>query len=409
MTYNIQFDQHFEAYYDALIMDDMLSVDKEADALFDLLYLESKAKLQAEAFSATPCPTQDIETRLDAYQARPSMIANAEAAEIIEAEIYSDINTYEFAKHLEFKSELLRQSKFTIHYTPIQIKAVIDWLDLKFEVDPKVCAFVHRPDARSHIKNFMTRQTGIRHFVQNDDCDITKDGTAFTIRLHDIGSLKDLRQTTDLLAKQYGAEYRKMTIVGIELALDFYNVPSNGLLGALHKSIRYSGASDNFRIYKDVVYRDEKGKPSLPLAPFVLLQHLNDDWCMGVNRKGSPLCYRLYPKTTDHNKQPLRLAEYRLRAEVTLMGEALYGIDDHIENLSSIIKHGFKHLAFTKLSKNATAKDKEDYRQSIKPFGMQQNVISKNRNKRKLPDAVATHGELNALVKKAVDNLVRKF
>ena len=45
-----------------------------------------------------------------------------------------------------------------------KIKAVIDWLDLRFTVDPTMCKFYKEPNARSRIKELITKRTGIRHY-----------------------------------------------------------------------------------------------------------------------------------------------------------------------------------------------------------------------------------------------------
>src|SRR5699024_2291939 len=130
------------------------------------------------------------------------------------------------------------------------IKAVIDWVDLTFEVNPSTCKFADKPNARSYIKSFLTSKTGTKHYIKHDESDIDQQGLAFTIRLHDIRNNEDLLKITHLLATQYGADYLQMKISSIELSLDFYNVPSRAFLSALHKSLKYSKTAENFRIYK---------------------------------------------------------------------------------------------------------------------------------------------------------------
>lgn len=147
----------------------------------------------------------------------------------------------------------------------------------------------------------------------------------------------------------------------------------------------------------------------IPKSPFELLNQFNSDWCLGVNPKGSPLCYRLYAKTTDSNKQPLPINEHRLRVEVTLNREFLTDANCRLSNLSHIIRLGFKHLSFTKLDEKASEEMKVDYKQNIDHFGIEQNTMSKNRNKRSLTNGVKTHSELNSLVSKAIFNLCRQL
>lgn len=213
----------------------------------------------------------------------------------------------------------------------------------------------------------------------------------------------------DLLEKQYGAETHRMKIRNIELSLDFYNANNRGLLSALHKSLRYQATADNFRIYK-YVREDIRNKFNpIPHSPLMLLKRFNHDWCLGVNPKGSPLCYRLYVKTTDSNRQPLPTEDHRLRVEVTLDQTILKNTDFSIKNLQNIIKQGFKFLTFTELDKAVTNAFKESYDEIIKPYGKEQKARNVNRNKRSLQDGIKTHAELNSIVSKAIFNLCRKF
>ncbi|MDI9750946.1 hypothetical protein QM274_01640 [Acinetobacter baumannii] len=408
MTTNIQLNRQQEAYYDAIALGDQYAIDTEEAALFELMLHDLIHNSSCKFFKITKKTTTEVEhALLDAYQSRVQV--NANAWQVLEAEIMSDINTYEFEQKIEFKNPKLIEKGFSIRHTPIRIKAVIDWLDLSFEVAPKICKFAFKKNARSFIKSFLTSKTGTKHYVKPDESDINQAGLLFTIRLHNLSSKEDLLKITHLLATQYGADPLKMAVTNIELSLDFYNAPNRGLLSALHKSLKYITTADNFRIYKYMQGDSRNKLTPVPKSPLALLKLFNRDWCMGVNPKGSPLCYRLYPKTTDSNKQPLPSNEHRLRVEVTLNHEVLKGIDNHLSNLTQIIKSGFKHLTFTELKKDASSEDKTDYREQIQPFGMEHENISKNRNKRTLLSTIKTHAKLNKIVGKAVSNLCRKF
>lgn len=147
----------------------------------------------------------------------------------------------------------------------------------------------------------------------------------------------------------------------------------------------------------------------IPKSPLVLLNRFHNDWCLGVNPKGSQHCYRLYPKTTDSNKRPLPMNEHRLRVEVTLNRDFLTDKNCHLSNLPKIIKSGFKLLTFTKLDEKSSNEMRKNYNQDIDHFGMEQIMLSANRNKRSLAEGVKTHSELNSLVSKAISNLCRLF
>ncbi|MQW91940.1 hypothetical protein GFH30_00880 [Acinetobacter wanghuae] len=401
-------DQHCselsESFYDAVKSCDEQRMNTNGNYLFEFLVKETLQNSSGKhlTFSERTGITE-LHTFLDAYQRRLQI--NADVAEIIEAEIYSSVSSYSIEKRMDFENPELSEKGFSINFKPIQIKAVIDWLDLSFEVNPSKCTFAHKPNARSLIKSFLTLKTGTRHYVKADESHIAQEHLTFTIRLHDIKHKNDVLKIAELLARQYGADISQMKIANIELSLDFYHAPSKAMLSALHKSLRYEATADNFRIYK-FVKEDIRNKFNpVPHAPSMLLKRFNKDWCLGVNPKGSPLCYRLYVKTTDSNKQPLPLEEHRLRVEVTL-NNGRFEVKDHsIENLANIIKKGFKFLSFTRLNSHPPSKLKEYYEERIKPFG-QETIKHK---KGSLEDGIQPYSELNKLVSKAVFNLSRNF
>lgn len=398
----------FESFYEAMATCDEQAINIEGDKLFNFLVMDmlQNSSGRSLTFSERTGITE-LHTFLDAYQQRLEI--NADVAETIEAEIHSNISSYSFEKHMVFKNPELGEKGYSINFKPIQIKAVIDWLDLSFEVNPSHCSFAHKPNARSYIKSFLTMKTGKKHYVKHDDSDINQEGLVFTVRLHDIKNKADLLMIASLLEKQYGAETYRMKIHNIELSLDFYNANNRGLLSALHKSLRYQSTADNFRIYKYVKADIRNKFNPVPHSPLMLLKRFNHDWCLGVNPKGSPLSYRLYVKTTDSNKQPLPTKDHRLRVEVTLDQAILKETDCSIKNLQNIIKQGFKFLTFTELDKTAPNAFKESYDEIIKPYGKEQKVRNVNRNKRSLQDGIKTHAELNSIVSKAIFNLCRKF
>lgn len=408
MTSYIQFNTSLNSLYVAIATCEEYTSNREANLVFDSMLKDLFEHSSGKYFTVSEkTRKQDEDALLKAYQKRVQV--NADAWTLIEAEFLSNISSYCFDKHMEFKNELLKKKDYSIKFTPIKIKAVIDWLDLTFEVNPSICKFAYKPNARSYIKSFLTAKTGTRHYVKHDESDIAQNDLTFTIRLHDIRSKDDLLKIAHLLKIQYGADTLTMKISGIELSLDFYNVPNRAFLSALYKSLRYSKTAKNFRIYKFIKDDIRNKFTPVPKSPFVLFNRFNNDWCLGVNPKGSPLCYRLYAKTTDSNKQPLPNDEHRLRVEVTLNRDFLTDIDCLLSSLPNIIKRGFKHLTFTKLDQKTPKELKVSYAQNIDPYGMEQYTISMNRNKRTLADGIKTHSELNNLISKATTNLCRQF
>jgi hypothetical protein len=328
--------------------------------------------------------TADVHALLDALQARV-------ADNVKDAKLYSPINVESFA-------------------SVQKVKAVIDWLDLRFTVDPTRCQFYKAPDARSCIKEFLTKRTGIRHYIAFDDSHITQDDASFTIRLHDVGNKKDLKVITDLLVKQYGAQREEMTIEAIELSLDFYGCNDGAaMVIKLHKAMRYPADARLLRIYKTKGTRQD-----IPTSPHALYELIEDGYNIGMgDHRSDAFCVRVYFKRTDKGGQALPKDQHRARIELTLRKSA-FNKDEEIslqlDNLPKIIACGFKKMQFTHLSKRAMSIDKDQYFTQVKPFGKEQaDSLSISRNKRNLPDAIASFAWLNEVKRNAVKDLAKKF
>lgn len=327
-------------------------------------------------------PTAEVHVLLDALQARV-------ADNVKDAELYRPINVEPFAS--------------------VQtIKAVIDWLDLRFTVDPTVCEFYKAPDAHSRIKGFITKRTGTRHYIASDENHITQDGASFTIRLHDVRNKKDLKVITDLLVEQYGAQREAMTIEAIELSLDLYGGDSSAMVIKLHKAMRYPADARLLRTYKTKGTRQD-----ITTTTHALYELIEDGHNIGMgDHRSDVFCVRVYFKRTDNRGQHLPKDQHRARIEVTLTKLAcVYSdIDLHISNLSKIITCGFKKMQFTHLSKRATSTEKDKYFTQVKPFGKEQaDNLSINRHQRSLPDAIESFAWLNEVKRNAVKDLAKKF
>lgn len=324
--------------------------------------------------------TARLNKALDAYQER--LVNNAK-----DAEVYYPINVAPFAG-------------------VTRTQAVIDWFDLRFTVDPTMCKFYKEPSARSRIKEFITKRTGIRHYLAPDESHIAQDDTSFTIRLHDISNRKDLKAITDLLTGQYGAKREAMTIEAIELSFDFYDGDSSAIVIKLHKALQYPVDAKLFRTYKFK-------RQDIPTTPHRLYDLIKNGYNIGMgDHRNDVFCVRVYFKRTDKGGQPLPIKEHRARIEVTLHKSIFINdsIDLHLNNLPEIIAHGFEKMQFTKLSKRAKPMEKDTYFTQVKPFGQEQvTMLSMSGHKRNLPDSIGTYSLLNSSKSSAVKNLKRKF
>ncbi len=299
-------------------------------------------------------------------------VANAKQADNLETLIYSNINSYDFKA------------------MGIKIKAQVDFLDLYFEID--------KDSTRHDIKKFLTEKTGITHYISE-----FKNG--FIIRLHDMNSIDQLRRRIQHL-NHFKCKGDSFRIMEIELAIDFYRFKHKALVTALLKSIRLPSTATNFRIFKSQLGVFNP----IPTMPLTLMKKVQNGYNIGINHKDADEYWHLYVKTTDHNKQPLHESEWRIRAEKNIKRNILSSMNNRLVNLKSILLEGFKGLKFTQLEATAPQHLKTLYRESVQPFGLEQEVYyDRYRHKRALPEYIKSNTHLNQIVSSAVYNLIRNF
>ncbi len=299
-------------------------------------------------------------------------VANAKQADDLETLIYSNINSYDFKA------------------MGIKIKAQVDFLDLYFEID--------KDSTRHDIKKFLTEKTGITHYISE-----FKNG--FIIRLHDMNSIDQLRRRIQHL-NHFKCKGDSFRIMEIELAIDFYRFKHKALVTALLKSIRLPSTATNFRIFKSQLGVFNP----IPTMPLTLMKKVQNGYNIGINHKDADEYWHLYVKTTDHNKQPLHESEWRIRAEKNIKRNILSSMDNRLDNLRKILLDGFKGHKFTQLETTAPQPLKNLYRDSVQPFGLEQEVhYSRHRHKRALPEFIKSNTDLNQIVSSAVHNLIRNF
>ena len=363
--------------------------ERELESEFEwMLYqrlIDMRCKPKKTLTISTQTPTAQMNETLDELQSR--VMEHVAESQRFEDEIYSDINTEAYLR--------------------AKPHAVVDWLDLKFVVDPSKCKFYGKPDARSYIKAYLTKHTGIRHYI-GADSEVVQDGASFTIRLHDVKNRKALRKITDLLREQYGCKVEEMTVEAIELAFDFYNAPSSAFLVALHKSLKYPKACSRMRIYKT------KGTTrNIPESVHELVQLIEDGFNIASgDHRFDELCTRAYLKRTDMNGKSLPVDQHRLRLEMTFRKTFFErkNLDCGLFNLPSLITHGFKQMEFTRLNKGALEDEKEQYRKCVKAYGQERLLApSRSRRKRDLHDAIKMNGPLNEIKRLQAKALAERF
>ncbi|MDV7434926.1 hypothetical protein R4483_18000 [Acinetobacter baumannii] len=301
----------------------------------------------------------------------------ARAAEEIEAQIYSDIYSYEWP------------------CMGIHAKAVVDFMKLEFVPQTNT--------HRSMIKKYLTEKTGTKFYIEELEVDTEQLGNKFVITIHDVKNRRQLEQILDELS-HYGLNRQLVKVVEIELSLDFYNAPRKELLIALLKSLRLPEDAQNIRVYR------EKGtRKDVPIDLMDMQTYIHESYCIGVNPKGEDLYYRLYHKVTDR-QQPLPPDQHRLRLEVNLGRSKIEKFTPYLADFKTIINEGFKYIDFTELDADADASLKDTYRKKVKPYGQEiQPFRSRSGNKRTLQEGIKLNATLNRLKRNAVSNLVRNF
>lgn len=297
---------------------------------------------------------------------------NAQSADDFETIIYSDINNYDFKA------------------MGIKVKAQVDFLDLYFEIV--------KDSTRHDIKKFLTEKTGIAHYIYE-----FKNG--FIIRLHDMNSIDQLRRRIQHL-HHFLCKEDSFQIMEVELAIDFYGFKHKALITALLKSIRLPSKTTNFRVFKSQLGVFNP----LPKMPLTLIKKIENGYNIGINHRDADEYWHLYVKTTDHNKQPLHELEWRIRAEKNIKRNILSSMDNRLVNLKNILLESFKGLKFTQLEATAPKALQEEYKNSVQPFGLEQEIYyDKHRHQRTLPEHIKSNTHLNQIVSSAVHNLIRNF
>ncbi|GAA5555496.1 hypothetical protein Asch01_00185 [Acinetobacter schindleri] len=299
-------------------------------------------------------------------------VENAQSADDLETVIYSSIHNYDFKA------------------MNIMLKAQVDFLDLYFEIG--------KLSTRHDIKKYLTEKTGIAHYISE-----YKKG--FIIRLHDMNSLYELRRRIQYLDHFKGSK-ESFRIMEVELAIDFYRFKHKALVTALFKSISLPSTAENLRVFKN-----QLGVfTPIPLTPIAMMKKLESGYNIGINHKKADEYWHLYVKTTDQNKQPLPECKWRIRAEKNIKLNVLNKMDNRLINLKVLLFNGFKGLSFTQLMSNVPQFVKDEYKESIQPFGMEKKTYyDKSRHKRTLQEYIEKNADLNRLVSTAIHNLLRNF
>lgn len=328
---------------------------------------------------------------LEEYANRESVKQSVIEARKVEAQA-TDINCFDLKP--EFNNpDLNRHFKID---KPI-ITAVIDWLRLEIIVS-KAYKFKRPTQPYNDIKDFL-RAEGINenpYVKQTSSC-------TFEIDFHDVESGKEYTEALNKLRDEY--EPISLKVTTLEVSIDFWNLSAGAFLFALQKSVRITELFENtdLRIY------NSDGAKVMPRTANNAMKHVHDGKTIGIGHKTQGSVYiRIYFKTTDKGLD-LPKDQHRTRIEINVRDEMLASMGNDADNLKHLANESFKLLKFTRLTDTATAKQTAEYRSNVELFGKEISVISKSRNRRKHPDHIETHSELNKAISKAVSNFLRDF
>lgn len=201
-------------------------------------------------------------------------------------------------------------------YSIYRFDAVIDFVEIEIRT------------AQKHLGGVMHNRCAIFGISHITPIDANAGGWAnvFKTRLYDPRTFAALKSKLATLGEEFPFA-APPAVSMIEVAFDGYlkdpNAPTNrDHLAALAARMVYRLAapvSKNRRIYRDV-----KGSPTaLPRALHALERKMAEGWNVGIGNKTDDQYQHGYVKTTDHNKKPIPIEDYRARFEIRLAGAGL--------------------------------------------------------------------------------------
>lgn len=195
-------------------------------------------------------------------------------------------------------------------YRDFNFRTVVDWI----EIEIQTITATHYDAIRRH---------GELSYVEPIDPSAEgKSATTFRFRIHDPANWHEVASAVGNIAKKF-ALAKPFDVVGIEVALDAYghgNTTQEEFASVAASFAKFTTHThENRRMYREM----GEGSFAPPTRFTTLVRHLAEGWQIGVGDKNSDCYQHIYFKTTDHNKAPLPVSEYRARIEITLRGNEL--------------------------------------------------------------------------------------
>lgn len=204
--------------------------------------------------------------------------------------------------------EQLKPSKSLRSYDAYKINAVVDWVELKIELQI--------------ASNFDTVKRRLDvPFVAPLDKGAGGAAKVFTFKIHDPKSYRDIHEQLAKLTHDHQLA-KPPEVIGIEVALDAYSKTND--MAELQDMAK--------RFYRDATCmvsnvrraaKNYKGSGKALVTESDVIRALEQDFNIYIGHKNANEVQHIYVKTTDSGAKPLPAGEYRARNEITLRGDQL--------------------------------------------------------------------------------------
>lgn len=232
----------------------------------------------------------------------------------------------------------------------------------------------------------------------------------FTIPLYDLRSFAALQSKLSVIEEQFPFASQP-TVSMVEVAFDGRLKDSTA--SANHNHLAALAAHMAFRLAEPVsnnrrLFRDAKGiSAAMPRTLEVLERKMLEGWNVGIGDKTGDQYQHCYLKTTDYNKKPIPIKDYRARFEIRLAGAGLPCTD--IESYRDFrFETLAQYICFRKEDESASA-----LQQAIIAGYADQASYRKNIKRREgggfITALMPRDEELNRIVRKRLQTLTKRW
>lgn len=204
--------------------------------------------------------------------------------------------------------EQLKAPKSLHSYDAYKINAVVDWLELKIELQV--------------ASNFDTVKRRLDvPFVTPLDKGAGGAAKVFTFKIHDPKSCRDIQKQLTKLTHDHPLA-KPPEVIGIEVALDAYS-KTNDMVELQDMAKRFYRDATCMVSNVRRAAKNYKGSGKALITERDVIRALEQDFNIYIGHKNATEVQHIYVKTTDSGTKPLQVGAYRARTEITLRGDKL--------------------------------------------------------------------------------------